>query len=303
MSTHTVAAYRHDLLKALAGILRAAARYRALVGAEQFSGARLCRGRACRRHRAAQHSAALVGVRSFYEYLMREGHAKHNPALDVRAPKSKKRLPATLDADQMARLLDFRADDSLSARDKAMMELFYSSGLRLSEFVGLDLSAVDLKDRTVRVLGKGNKTRIVPIGRHAIEALKRWLAERAALVRRTERRRPPHSGAVFVGKIGPAFVGASGAVARGRCGRAARVLSMHVHPAYVSPLLCHPSAGIQRRFARRAGACWATPTSAPPRFTRIWIFSIWPAFTMPPIREPGAGLARLERAQVRPHGT
>ena len=69
----------------------------------------------------------------------------------------------------------FARSDSLSARDKAMMELFYSSGLRLSELVGLHVSAVDLKDRTVRVLGKGSKTRIVPIGRHAIEALKRWL--------------------------------------------------------------------------------------------------------------------------------
>ncbi len=79
----------------------------------------------------------LSAVRTFYEFLMREGHAEHNPAREVRAPKIKKRLPATLDADQMARLLEFRADDSLSARDKAMMELFYSSGLRLSELVGL----------------------------------------------------------------------------------------------------------------------------------------------------------------------
>ena len=162
MSTHTLAAYRHDL-KALAGFCagRKVQRWSALNNFQ------------VRAFAAAEHAGGIAprsiqrrlsAVRSFYEYLMREGHAKNNPALEVRAPKSKKRLPATLDADQMARLLDFRADDSLSARDKAMMELFYSSGLRLSELVGLEVSAIDLKDRTVRVLGKGGKTRIVPMG-------------------------------------------------------------------------------------------------------------------------------------------
>jgi integrase/recombinase XerC len=170
----------------------------------------------------------LSAVRTFYEYLMREGHAKNNPALEVRAPKTKKRLPATLDADQMARLLDFRASDSLSARDKAMMELFYSSGLRLSELVGLHVSAVDLKDRTVRVLGKGSKTRIVPMGRHAIDALKRWLLERGALVR-DKPAVSAEGGAVFVGKSGrPLSVRA----VQLRVGIWARRqgLSMHVHP-------------------------------------------------------------------------
>src|SRR5258708_20121854 len=108
----------------------------------------------------------LSAARSFYEYLMREGHAKNNPALEVRAPRTKKRLPATLDADQMARLLDFRADDSLSTRDKAMMELFYSSGLRLGELVGLDISPVDLRARAVRVLGNATKTPILPVAHH-----------------------------------------------------------------------------------------------------------------------------------------
>ena len=80
-----------------------------------------------------------MGGGSDDEFMLREGHCARNPARDVRAPKSKKRLPATLDADQMARLLEFRVCDSLSARDKAIMELFYSSGLRLSELVGLDI--------------------------------------------------------------------------------------------------------------------------------------------------------------------
>jgi integrase/recombinase XerC len=135
----------------------------------------------------------LSAVRTFYEFLMREGHCTRNPALDVRAPKLKKRLPATLDADQMGRLLAFRTDDSLSIRDKAIMELFYSSGLRLSELVGLTVDAVDLADRTVRVQGKGSKTRIVPVGRQAVDAIRKWLCERAAAAAAPER-------ALFLGK-------------------------------------------------------------------------------------------------------
>ncbi len=227
MSGHTVAAYRHDLQALAAFCARRAVR--------RWSGLNNFQVRA---FAAAEHAGGIAprsiqrrlsAVRSFYEYLMREGHAKSNPALEVRAPKTKKRLPATLDADQMARLLDFRADDSLSVRDKAMMELFYSSGLRLSELVGLDVSAVDLKDRTVRVLGKGSKTRIVPVGRYAVEALKRWLEERAALIRGKPGLDPAHAAALFVGKSGrPLSVRAVqlrvGAWAR------RRGLSMHVHP-------------------------------------------------------------------------
>jgi integrase/recombinase XerC len=171
----------------------------------------------------------LSAARTFYEYLMREGHVKNNPALDVRAPKTKKRLPATLDADQMGRLLDFRVDDTLSARDKAMMELFYSSGLRLSELQGLDVSAVDLQDRTVRVLGKGHKTRIVPVGRHAIAALKKWLTQRAGLIQKNPNLNSPHSGPLFVGTTGrPLSVRA----VQLRVGTWARRqgLTMHVHP-------------------------------------------------------------------------
>jgi integrase/recombinase XerC len=153
---------------------------------------------------AAEHSQGLAprsiqrrlsAVRTFYEFLLREGHCAHNPAHEVRAPKTKKRLPTTLDVDQMGRLLDFRADDSLSMRDKAIMELFYSSGLRLNELVSLDLAAIDLKDRTVRVVGKGNKTRILPVGRFAVDALRRWLGERAALIKGDEP-------AVFIGRGG-----------------------------------------------------------------------------------------------------
>jgi integrase/recombinase XerC len=232
MSSHTVSAYRHDL-ESLAAfcVTRSVPRWEALNNFQ------------VRAFAAAEHASGigprsiqrrLSAVRSFFEYLMREGVAKNNPALEVRAPKTKKRLPKTLDADQMARLLDFRADDSLSARDKAMMELFYSSGLRLSELVGLDTAAVDLKDRTVRVLGKGSKTRIVPIGRHAIEALQHWLTERATLLRQkpqlaSTQPASAHLGRIFLGKNGrPLTVRA----VQLRVGTWARRqgLSMHVHP-------------------------------------------------------------------------
>ena len=181
MSAHTVAAYRHDLR-----VLAEFAAQRGLTGWTAFDHSGI------RAFAAAQHGAdlsprsiqrRLSAARTFYDFLLREGHCARNPALDVRAPKTKKRLPGTLDADQMGRLLSFRVDDSLSARDKAIMELFYSSGLRLAELVGLRLDAIDLPDRTVRVLGKGNKTRIVPVGRHAVDALRRWLQERAGLAK------------------------------------------------------------------------------------------------------------------------
>ncbi len=227
LSSHTLAAYRHDLL-ALSKFCES----RGVAGWAALNNFQV------RAFAAAEHAGGIAprsiqrrlsAVRSFYEYLLREGLAKNNPALEVRAPKTKKRLPATLDADQMARLLDFRADDSLSARDKAMMELFYSSGLRLSELVGLDAAAVDLKDRTVRVFGKGAKTRIVPIGRHAVEALTRWLPERAALIRNKPGAASAHEGPMFVGRAGlPLSVRA----VQLRVGTWARRqgLSQHVHP-------------------------------------------------------------------------
>jgi len=227
LSSHTVSAYRHDLLTLAAFCERRDVKRWGALNNFQV-----------RAFAAGEHAGGIAprsiqrrlsAARTFYEYLMREGAVKNNPALDVRAPKTKKRLPATLDADQMGRLLDFRVDDTLSARDKAMMELFYSSGLRLSELVGLDVSAVDLQDRTVRVLGKGDKTRIVPIGRHAIAALREWLTQRAALTQKKLGAAAPHAGPMFVGKTGrPLSVRA----VQLRVGTWARRqgLTMHVHP-------------------------------------------------------------------------
>ena len=137
----------------------------------------------------------LSAVRSFFKYLIRENLCSKNPAQDVSAPKAPRRLPKTLDADQMTRLVEVSGDDPQVMRDRAMMELLYSSGLRLAELVSLQIHDIDLADRTVRVTGKGNKTRIVPVGRHALAAVAAWLKKRSHLAKSDE-------SALFVGARG-----------------------------------------------------------------------------------------------------
>ncbi len=123
----------------------------------------------------------LSAARTFFRYLLREKQVKSNPVVSVSAPKSGKRLPGNLDADRMARLLDIPGDEPIVNRDRAMLELLYSSGLRLSELTDLDCGDVDPQDATVRVTGKGNKDRIVPVGKHALRALARWHKSRPQL--------------------------------------------------------------------------------------------------------------------------
>jgi integrase/recombinase XerC len=193
MSVHTAAGYRKDLEE-----LTAFCTSQSLTEWSQLDSFHV-RSFAMHEHRRGISPRSiqrrLSAVRSFFRFLAREEVLKNNPAADVQAPKAKKRLPSTIDADQMNRLLSFEDDDRLSLRDKAIMELLYSSGLRLAELVNLDLDALDVRDRSVRVTGKGNKTRIVPLGRKAIEALNRWFPERAILAAVEER-------AVFVGRNG-----------------------------------------------------------------------------------------------------
>lgn len=126
-------------------------------------------------------SRALSAWRGFFDYLGQRHGFSHNPCVGMRAPKSPKSLPQALAVDQAVRLVNIQGDDPLSLRDRAMMELFYSSGLRLAELVGLNLDALDLASGTATVTGKGNKTRIVPIGSYAVEALKKWLIARCLL--------------------------------------------------------------------------------------------------------------------------
>jgi len=220
LSPHTAAAYGRDL--------EALLEYCAAHGIDSWGALDTQHLRSfaaqCHRRGLAPRSIQrrLSAVRSLCRFLIREGELRSDFTADVQAPKARKRLPTTLDADTMARLLAFRADGQLGVRDKAIMELFYSSGLRLAELLGLDLTDLDLRDRTVRVLGKGRKARIVPVGRQAADALSKWLAERGAVAAVDET-------AVFVGRngrrLGPRIV-------QRRIARWARLqgLPEHVHP-------------------------------------------------------------------------
>ena len=126
----------------------------------------------------------LAAVRAFTRYLRREGALEDEPASLVGSPKREKKIPAYLEADEMARLLETPdVSGPLGRRDRAILELFYASGLRLSELVGLDLHDVNLSSRMVRVLGKGRKERVVPFNRSAAEALAAYLRDREAIVR------------------------------------------------------------------------------------------------------------------------
>ncbi len=137
----------------------------------------------------------LSSLRSLYNYMLREGIAENNPAQGIKAPKVKRRLPATLDIDQLSALLDVSEDDPLSLRDLAILELFYSSGLRLAELVSINLHDLDLKSAQLEVTGKGAKTRQVPVGRKAVEALQRWIKVRGGLAK-------PDEQALFVSNRG-----------------------------------------------------------------------------------------------------
>ena len=127
----------------------------------------------------ASAARKLSAIRAFGRYLRREGLLDTDPAALVGTPKREQRIPAHLAVDEMSKLLEMPdTTDPLGRRDKAILELFYASGLRLSELVGLDLDDVNLSARVVRVLGKGRKERIVPFNRTAADALRAWLADR-----------------------------------------------------------------------------------------------------------------------------
>lgn len=129
---------------------------------------------------------ALSALRTFFRFLLRESAIRTNPALGIPAPKADKVLPATLDVDQMAHLLNAPVNSPLEIRDRAILELFYSSGLRLAELTCLRLTDLDTRDGTVRVIGKGRKQRVVPVGKAALAALEQWLAARATLAKTQE---------------------------------------------------------------------------------------------------------------------
>ncbi|HEX9180078.1 MAG TPA: tyrosine recombinase XerC [Burkholderiales bacterium] len=198
LSSHTCAAYERDVrsLLALAGDtpleklgIHHIRRFVAQLHGQGLDGRSLAR--------------RLSAWRGFYAYLARDYGFRANPCAGVRAPRSPKRLPDALSPEEAARLLEMPAGDVLARRDHAMFELFYSSGLRLAELTGLRPEDVDFREGTVRVTGKGAKTRVVPLGGHAARALQAWLAERATLAQSGET-------ALFLGRggrrIGPRAV-------------------------------------------------------------------------------------------------
>ena len=193
VSPHTLEAYRRDLNKVLAFCAQASIASWAALDIQRL------RQLVSRLHQQGQSSRSIArllsAVRGLYHYLNREGLCDHDPANGLAPPKGERRLPKTLDTDRALQLLEGGVeDDFLALRDHAILELFYSSGLRLSELTGLNLEQMDLADGLVQVLGKGSKTRVLPVGRKAREALQAWLPLRLLA--------NPEDDAVFISQKG-----------------------------------------------------------------------------------------------------
>jgi integrase/recombinase XerC len=219
LSSHTVTAYRRDLenLVKLSGDKPLDA-----LGATDIRGA-IVRLRA-QRLAAASVARQLSSWRGFYAFACRRLGYASNPCSGLRPPKAARTLPDILTPDACAQLLDApdRTDPALAARDRAMFELFYSSGLRLAELVGLDTDDVDLRSGEAKVTGKGSKTRIVPVGQQARAALAAWLPLRASLAR-------SDAHALFVNQRGTRLTPRSVQLRLERRARQAG-FGQHVHP-------------------------------------------------------------------------
>ena len=217
-SQHTIQAYQRDLraLQSLAESL-------GLREWDQLEPAhiRLYSSKRNRQNVSARTIQRELSVfRSFFKHLMKNGWIQQNPAKTIRAPKVSRRLPRVLDVDQLGVLLDHQALSVLDIRDRAMFEVFYSSGLRLSELVMLDIEDADCDEALVRVRhGKGAKERWVPLGSKAIVAIKQWLSVRPELT----------TAALFTSKQGKRISQRSVQL---RLEQAARKngLAEHVHP-------------------------------------------------------------------------
>jgi integrase/recombinase XerC len=185
-SAHTVAAYESDLSQFLAFAGHERGTREALE--PKHLDLALIRGFLAELYRQGQARASVArkvsALRTFVRYLRREGWIESDPAALAVAPKREQKVPAHLSVDEMSRLLDAPdAATPLGRRDRAILELFYASGIRLSELVALDLEDMDLSGRMVRVMGKGRKERIVPFNQKAAAALRSWLKDRVALTR------------------------------------------------------------------------------------------------------------------------
>ncbi len=172
LSDATLDAYRRDLTRFLAWCRERDTNDTTTLGVNDIRGFAAAEHRRGLSPRSVQRR--LSGLRRFFRYLRREGVISHDPSRGVRAPKVRRKLPEVLDIDQVLALLDIPQEDELAERDRAILELFYASGLRVSELAGLTWDRIDMNEGLVRVLGKGRRERLVPVGRHALKALRQW---------------------------------------------------------------------------------------------------------------------------------
>ena len=164
----------------------------------------------------------LSATRSFYRFLLREGMARRSPAVGVPAPRAPRRLPKALSTDEAVRLVEAVGDGPIARRDRAMLELFYSSGLRLAELAALNLADLDFSESLVRVTGKGAKERVIPFGSAAADAIRAWLPARARLAGTSE-------SALFISQRGERLSGRAIEQRVALCARR-QGLGRHVHP-------------------------------------------------------------------------
>jgi len=220
LSGHTLSNYQRDLQRFAAMLLETG-----IKGWDQVQPVQV-RAYLAQRHRQGAGVRSLQrelsAIRGLFRFLNDERVAGGNPALGISAPRSPRKLPKTVDADSLAALLAPDSREPLELRDSALLELLYSSGLRLAELVGLDVQYLDLHEGVVEVTGKGRKTRRVPVGSKACEALGAWFEVRAQLAKRGE-------AAVFVSRRGTRLSPRS---VQARVARRARRkgLGSHLHP-------------------------------------------------------------------------
>ena len=172
LSRATIAAYRRDLGKLRSWCRKNEIDRVADLDAAALRGFTASMGRAGLDPRSIQRH--LSALRKFFRYLVDNALVDANPAADLKAPRARRKLPRTLDPDQVLQLLEIKGDKPLDVRDRAMLELCYSSGLRVSELADARWDRLDPAEGLLRVIGKGNKERIVPVGRHALTALEEW---------------------------------------------------------------------------------------------------------------------------------
>ena len=193
LSHHTISSYQRDL--------RQLCRYcdnQALTKWPQLTAKHVRAFVAWRHHQnigSRSLQRELSTLRSFFNYLLREKIVTNNPGVGVPAPKNRQRLPRTMDIEQVTRLVEINDETPLALRDRAIFELFYSSGLRLAEMVSLNQFDISDSDSTLRVTGKGSRTRVVPVGRYARESVEKWLKVRTQLAKSDEQ-------ALFVSRQG-----------------------------------------------------------------------------------------------------